>query len=141
MKDNFDLKKFLAENNTLENSNPFLTESYDKSDAIRKKIREMVLSELNQETPSEMMEAEKTSKEEESTEETIDTEETVDITDEENIGTEDDVNVPEMEGDEGEILNHLMKALGMAKSKGDEKLINQIGNTVTFLTRQYISGE
>ena len=141
MKDNFDLKKFLAENNTLENSNPFLTESYDKSDAIRKKIREMVLSELNQETPSEMMEAEKTSKEEESTEESVDTEETVDITDEENIGTEDDVNVPEMEGDEGEILNHLMKALGMAKSKGDEKLINQIGNTVTFLTRQYISGE
>ena len=66
----------------------------------------------------------------------------VDVTDEETTDEEGDgMNVPEMEGDEGEILNHLMKALGMAKSAGDEKLIKQIGNTVTFLTRQYISGE
>jgi hypothetical protein len=66
----------------------------------------------------------------------------VDVTDEEFTDEEEDgMDVPEMEGDEGEILNHLMKALGMAKSAGDEKLIKQIGNTVTFLTRQYISGE
>jgi hypothetical protein len=76
--------------------------------------------------------------EEEDDEEEVD----VDVTDEETTGEEgDEMNVPEMEGDEGEILNHLMKALGMAKSAGDEKLIKQIGNTVTFLTRQYISGE
>ena len=46
-----------------------------------------------------------------------------------------------MEGDEGEVLSHLMKALGIAKSMDNEKLIQQLGNTVTFLTRQYISGE
>ena len=49
--------------------------------------------------------------------------------------------VPEMEGDEGEILTHLMQALKGAKATGDDKLTKQIGNTVTFLTRQYISSE
>ena len=205
MKDNFDLKKFLSENKTIEKSNPFLNESYDefqrddkgsknvtakdtgeedaygagfeagKRDALRAKIREMIISELEDyqdfdeeevdmgeedlktifrgeysvDNPNfdpfgddELYEAKKD--EEESTEEEVDAEEEVDVdvTDEEFTDEEEDgMDVPEMEGDEGEILNHLMKALGMAKSAGDEKLIKQIGNTVTFLTRQYISGE
>ena len=111
----------------------------DIKSALREKIREMVIAELEDNYP--MTEAKK---DEEPAEEEIDTEEEVDVdvTDEETTDEEGDgMNVPEMEGDEGEILNHLMKALGMAKSAGDEKLINQIGNTVTFLTRQYISGE
>jgi chromatin remodeling complex protein RSC6 len=113
----------------------------DIKSALREKIREMVIAELEDNYP--MTEAKK-DEEEEPTEEEVDAEEEVDVdvTDEETIdGGESGMNVPEMEGDEGEILNHLMKALGMAKSAGDEKLINQIGNTVTFLTRQYISGE
>ena len=173
MKDNFDLKKFLTENKTIEKSNPYLKEEMSDSEkekvdrevdavrddldqisklakdagedaediksALREKIREMVIAELEDKYP--MTEAKK---DEEPAEEEIDAEEEVDVdvTDEETTDEEGDgMNVPKMEGDEGEILNHLMKALGMAKSTGDEKLINQIGNTVTFLTRQYISGE
>ena len=216
MKDNFDLKKFLTENKTIEKSNPFLNESYDefqrddkgskdvtakytgeedaygagfeagKHDALRAKIREMIISELEDYQDFDEEEIEDTyfdsegneypnithpgaigntgtniidltdmpideakKDEEETPEENVEDEEVdaeeevdVDVTDEETTGEEgDEMNVPEMEGDEGEILNHLMKALGMAKSAGDEKLIKQIGNTVTFLTRQYISGE
>ena len=46
----------------------------------------------------------------------------------------------ESTGDEGEseILTHLNSALEVAKTKGDDKLIDQIGNTITFFTRQYI---
>ena len=186
MKDNFDLKKFLTENKTIEKSNPYLKEEMSDSEkedkdiksALREKIREMIISELSEEPispeeeedfinpgnteeeeeerkkyldnfgmPPHMTEAKKD--EEETPEENVEDEEVdaeeevdVDVTDEETTSEEgDEINVPEMEGDEGEILNHLMKALGMAKSAGDEKLIKQIGNTVTFLTRQYISGE
>jgi len=208
MKDNFDLKKFLTENKTIEKSNPFLNESYDefqrddkgskgvtakdtgeedaygagfeagKRDALRAKIREMIISELQDyqdfdeedvdmgeedledifrgeysiDNPDfdrwgddELYEAKKdeeeTPEEDVEAEEEVETEEDIDVTDEETPEEEGGMDVPEMEGDEGEILNHLMKALGMAKSAGDEKLIKQIGNTVTFLTRQYISGE
>jgi DNA-binding phage protein len=177
MKDNFDLKKFLTENKTIEKSNPYLKEEMSDSEkekagrevdavrddldqisklakdagedaediksALREKIREIVIAELEANSP--MTEAKK-DEEDEPAEEEVDAEEEeevdVDVTDEETTDEEGDgMNVPEMEGDEGEILNHLMKALGMAKSAGDEKLIKQIGNTVTFLTRQYISGE
>ena len=179
MKDNFDLKKFLTENKTIEKSNPYLKEEMSDSEkekvdrevdavrddldqisklakdagedaediksALREKIREMVIAELEANSP--MTEAKK-DEEDEPAEEEVDAEEEeevdvdVDVTDEETTDEEgDEMNVPEMEGDEGEILNHLMKALGMAKSMDDEKLIQQLGNTVTFLTRQYISGE
>jgi hypothetical protein len=182
MKDNFDLKKFLTENKTIEKSNPYLKEEMSDSEkedkdiksALREKIREIIISELSEEPispeeeedfinpgnpeeeaeereeylrnfgmPPHMTEAKKD--EEETPEEEVEGEDEeevdVDVTDEETTGEEGGMDVPEMEGDEGEILNHLMKALGMAKSAGDEKLIKQIGNTVTFLTRQYISGE
>jgi hypothetical protein len=46
MKDNFDLKKFLKENKTFEQFNPFLAESKDKEKSMRDKIREMILAEL-----------------------------------------------------------------------------------------------
>lgn len=177
MKDNFDLKKFLTENKTIEKSNPYLKEEMSDSEkekvdrevdavrddldqisklakdagedaediksALREKIREMVIAELEDTSLEEAKkDEEETPEEDVEAEEEVETEEDVDITDEETTGEEgDEMNVPEMEGDEGEILNHLMKALGMAKSAGDEKLIKQIGNTVTFLTRQYISGE
>ena len=176
MKDNFDLKKFLTENKTIEKSNPYLKEEMSDSEkekvdrevdavrddldqisklakdagedaediksALREKIREMVIAELEDTSLEEAKkDEEETPEEDVEAEEEVETEEDVDITDEEAPEEEGGMDVPEMEGDEGEILNHLMKALGMAKSAGDEKLIKQIGNTVTFLTRQYISGE
>ena len=174
MKDNFDLKKFLTENKTIEKSNPYLKEEMSDSEkekvdavrddldqisklakdagedaediksALREKIREMVIAELENTSLEEAKKDEEETPEENVEDEEVDAEEEVDVdvTDEETTDEEgDEMNVPEMEGDEGEILNHLMKALGMAKSMDDEKLIQQLGNTVTFLTRQYISGE
>ena len=53
MKDNFDLKKFLVENKSIENSNPYLKENQyekdiadDKKSSLRKKVREMIINEL-----------------------------------------------------------------------------------------------
>jgi len=64
-----------------------------------------------------------------------DTEEEVTIDD-----TEEEI-APELEGDTQDVLTHLESALEAAKAKGDEKLINQIGNTITFFTRQYVVKE
>ena len=72
-------------------------------------------------------------------------EEEVEITDteEEEVETPDTEEeiAPELEGDTQDILTHLESALEAARAKGDEKLINQIGNTITFFTRQYVVKE
>jgi len=47
----------------------------------------------------------------------------------------------DMGGETSEVLDHLEAALEAAQSIGDEKLINQIGNTITFYTRQHIVKE
>ena len=53
----------------------------------------------------------------------------------------------EDEGTEGSssdtegILDSLTKALDLAKASGDEKLIDQIGNTITFFTRTHVVGK
>lgn len=159
MTDNFNLKKFLSENKTIQNSNPFLREESteekeahldaEKDDAahiedLEKDMEDDEKLDEVEVTEEEVTEEEVTEMEDEITEAE---EEEVEVEAEEEVEVEaeetDDVEIdaPEMEGDEGEILSHLMKALGMAKSMGDEKLTKQIGNTVTFLTRQYISGE
>ena len=153
MTDNFNLKKFLSENKTIQNSNPFLREEStedkeahldaEKDDAAHIADLEKDMEDDEKLDEVEVTEVEVTEMEDEITE----AEEEVEVEAEEEVEVEaeetDDVeiNAPEMEGDEGEILSHLMKALGMAKSMNDEKLTKQIGNTVTFLTRQYISGE
>jgi DNA-binding phage protein len=178
MKDNFDLKKFLKENKSIEKSNPYLKEEMSDSEkekvdrevdavrddldqisklakdagedaediksALREKVREMVIAEL-EDTPLEEAKEEVEDEEVTTTEEEVEVEdgeeEEIDVTDEETTTEEGEFDAPEMEGDEGEVLSHLMKALGIAKSMDNEKLIQQLGNTVTFLTRQYISGE
>lgn len=145
MTDNFNLKKFLSENKTIQNSNPFLKEesTEDKEahlDAEKDDAAHIADLEKDMEDDEKLDEVEVT--EEEVTEmedEITEAEEEVEVEAEETDDVE--IDAPEMEGDEGEILSHLMKALGMAKSMNDEKLTKQIGNTVTFLTRQYISGE
>lgn len=47
----------------------------------------------------------------------------------------------DMGGETSEVLDHLEAALEAAQSTGDEKLINQIGNTITFYTRQHVVKE
>jgi 23S rRNA pseudoU1915 N3-methylase RlmH len=68
-----------------------------------------------------------------------DTEE-VDIEDE-GEEMEMDVDMNDGEGDNEIVLDALTKALEQAKEMGDEKLIDQIGNTITFFTRTHIVGK
>jgi hypothetical protein len=53
----------------------------------------------------------------------------------------DGEDTPKLGGSNQKILNDLEAALEGAKQMGDEKLVNQIGNTITFFTRQYIVKE
>ena len=72
-------------------------------------------------------------------------EEEVEITDTE----EEEVEITDTEkeapslisSNDEKILNSLEAALSSAQELGDEKLINQIGNTITFFTRQHIVKE
>jgi len=135
MKDNFDLKRFLTEHKVFENFNPFMAEDYsmedeDKKNSLRDRIREIIISELSlQET--ELDEAKKDKEEE-----TVDDVELEDTTE---FETEPETEVaPDLDGGEKEIMDSLENALEFAKQKGDDKLIDQIGNTITFFTRQYI---
>ena len=72
-------------------------------------------------------------------------EEEVEITDTE----EEEVEISDTEeeapsltsSNDEKILNSLEAALSSAQELGDEKLINQIGNTITFFTRQHIVKE
>jgi ATP-dependent exoDNAse (exonuclease V) beta subunit len=45
-----------------------------------------------------------------------------------------------MEGTEGELMDHLMNALKIAKGMGNEKLTTQVGNTLKFFVGEYIGG-
>jgi len=146
MKNNFDLQKYLTENKVFEEFNPFMAENArtdaeeegyldgekDEKKSLRDKVREMVLAELAGET--ELEEAKKDKPEEEV--------EDVEIEDTEEFAPEDEMDseeaAPDLEADEKAIMDNLEQALEFAKQKGDEKLIDQIGNTITFFTRQYI---
>jgi hypothetical protein len=150
MTDNFDIKKFLTENKVFWNPNTDVKESSILNENnLREKIRDMVIAELSApedeedmsdyffdiDTPEEELEEAKKDKEEEFVED-VEVTDTEEFTPEDNTGTEE----PAMQLDSGEkeIMDSLETALEFAKQKGDEKLIDQIGNTITFFTRQYI---
>ena len=91
-----------------------------KSD-FKNMIREMVLAE-----------AKKDEKEEE---------EDVEIEDTETVDTEEMPTEETPQGNPDDILDSLKTALDGAKALGDEKLVDQIGNTITFYTRVHIVGQ
>jgi hypothetical protein len=147
MKDNFDLKKYLVENKTIEKYNPFTTENTEKQPLnegnLRDKVKEMILKELEDYQDYDEKELEEAKEDEEEVEE-----ETEEVTDEE-IGEEpaaeedggiEDI-AADMEGTEGELMDHLMSALKVAKGMDNEKLSTQIGNTLKFFVSEYIGGE
>ena len=69
-------------------------------------------------------------------------EEEVEVSDEVEVDGEEDMDTDmEEEGGVDDLENHLESALKIARSMGDEKLADQIGNTVTFFTRQYVARE
>jgi hypothetical protein len=45
-----------------------------------------------------------------------------------------------LEGTEGELMDHLMSALKIAKGMNNEKLTTQVGNTLKFFVSEYIGG-
>jgi hypothetical protein len=150
MTDNFDIKKFLTENKVFWNPNTDVKESSILNENnLREKIRDMVIAELSApedeeedmsdyffdiDTPEEELEEAKKDKEEEV--EDIEVTDTEEFTPEDDMGTEEPA--MDLDGGEKEIMDSLETALEFAKQKGDEKLIDQIGNTITFFTRQYI---
>ena len=209
MKDNFDLKRFLVENKTIENSNMYLKENQyekdaeaddaehidalekdmadDKKDSLREKVREMIINELSEEMDPEL-DYEGASEEEmygdyknddesyyqhshqtdieleEAKEEEIETDESEDTEEKETDESEDGEEVEseeteeteteetesgggiediaaDMEGNEGDLMDHLISALKVSKSMDNEKLTTQIGNTLKFFVGEYIGGE
>ena len=151
MSDNFDLKKFLKESKALENLNTIIGKNTNingiNEGNMRDKIREMVIAELN--SDEDLDEAKKKKDEEVTDVETTDTE-TTDTTEE--VPAEDapaeeapadggleDV-VADMEGTEGELMDHLMSAFKIAKGMNNEKLETQVGNTLKFFVSEYIGG-
>ena len=160
MKDTFDLTKFLKENKSLENLNPTF-KSLNENKHVKDKIREMILAELDINDTTDAynptyegvdvdLEEAKKDKEVEDVEttdvETTDTTEEVPAEDapaEEAPATGgglEDI-AADMEGTEGDLMDHLMKALKVAKGMNNEKLETQIGNTLKFFVSEYIGGE
>tara|TARA_R110001632_G_scaffold127475_1_gene241238 strand:+ start:167 stop:535 length:369 start_codon:yes stop_codon:yes gene_type:complete len=120
MKDNFNLKNFLKENQSMERGNPYLRKSVEEGD-IRSKIREMVLNEL--EEADEMYEAKKDKKDKE-----------VEDVEVEDVEIEDvEIEEPISEVDPEDIMGHLKAAFDLADG---EKLKTQIGNTITMYTKE-----
>ena len=68
-------------------------------------------------------------------------EEDVEIEDTETVDTEEMPTEETPQGNPDEILDALKTALDGAKALGDEKLVDQIGNTITFYTRVHIVGQ
>ena len=134
MTDNFDIKKFLSENKVFWNTSTDINEPKTLNENnLREKIRDMVIAELSS-SEEDLDEAKKDKPEEEVAD--------VEVTDTEEFMPEDDMGAEDapmqLDGGEKEIMDSLETALEFAKQKGDEKLIDQIGNTITFFTRQYI---
>jgi len=76
-------------------------------------------------------------------EEDVETEEDVKTETEEDVDIDSEGGLEDiaadMEGDEGDLMNHLMSALKVAKGMGNEKLTTQIGNTLKFFISEFIS--
>jgi hypothetical protein len=162
--DNFDLKKFLKESKAIENLNPILKKENLNEGGLRGKIREMILAELELDINNpgqtdaeeasaydplyedeDLDEAKKKKDEEVEDVETTDTE-TTDTTEEAPAeeapttgGGLEDV-AANMEGTEGELMDHLMSAFKIAKGMNNEKLETQVGNTLKFFVSEYIGG-
>jgi hypothetical protein len=167
MADNFDLQKFLKESKVLENRYYKDAEADDaehidalekdmkddKKSSTKSKIREYILAELTSTITSvnedeDLEEAKKKKKEDTEDLEDVD-DVTIEDTDIEDVPAEDissDSNgiedlAADMKGTEADLMDHLMKALQIAKGMQNEKLETQVGNTLKFFVSEYIGGD
>lgn len=131
MEDIFNKMQRLAGVPKTETKSKSINENKNTVEDIKKLIRESFL-------------AEKKKKEDETSTEEVDmmsdlTDETEnETTDAETTNTETS---SEVDSGAKDIQDHLEAALEGAKSIGDEKLIDQIGNTITFLVRSHVVKE
>jgi len=72
--------------------------------------------------------------------EDVDVDVDADVEDAGEVDVEDDAKV-ELTGDKKDVSDNLEAALEAARALGDEKLVDQIGNTITFFTRAHIVKE
>ena len=111
----------------------------------KSELKEMIRQGMFEDAQSNVTEAKKDKEEEE--EEDIEIEDIEDIEGVEDVEIEDteeeEISTPSEEGitgDEKKVQDSLESALIAAKELGDEKLINQIGNSITFFTRSHVVG-
>ena len=110
-----------------------------KSD-LKKQIKEMILAEIDIDLSNTdsfydpVYEAKKKKKDEEV--EDVEVDANIDMGDEMDMGAEiDTAPVPAA----SDVQKELMDALEAAKASGDEKLVRQIGNALTYFTRSQVS--
>lgn len=114
----FDFKGYLKNNPLLKETNININVNESQ---LRERVRAEILSALKEnDVNEELEEAEETETEEEET-----TPEVADVE-------------PEITGDEKIVQDALTKAYEAANKMGDKKLLDQIGNTITFFTRSHI---
>lgn len=108
-----------------------------KKSELKAKIKEMVLAEMNldiQDTTKEYDFLAEKKEDEEETEEDIDIEDT----DIEGIEDMDIETSTEVDPDVKAVQDLLTQTQAAAQALGDEKLTDQIGNTITFFTRTHV---
>lgn len=104
----------------------------------KSELKEMIRQAMLEENQLEVTEAKKDKEEEEDIEiEDIEGIEDIEDTEIEDIPSSDASGIT---GDEKKVQDSLESALIAAKELGDEKLINQIGNSITFFTRSHVVG-
>ena len=126
-----------------------------KREEMKAKIKEMIVAELDGAAveaedydpvyEGEDVETEEAKKKDEEVEDVED----VEVTDTEEempaeeapstTGGLEDISA-DMEGTEGDLMDHLMSAFKIAKGMGNEKLETQVGNTLKFFVSEYIGG-
>ena len=116
-----------------------------KSNKMKKsELKEMIRNAFLNETEIEeidMLEAEEEDKEDvEVDAEEIDIDTDAETADAGEVDVEADAEV-EMTGDKKEVQDNLQAALEAAKGLGDQKLVDQIGNSITFFTRTHVVGK
>ena len=113
-----------------------------KSNKMKKsELKEMIRNAFLNETEIEeidMLEAEEEEVTVDDTEE-IDIDTDAETADAGEVDVEADAEV-EMTGDKKEVQDNLQAALEAAKALGDQKLVDQIGNSITFFTRTHVVG-
>jgi hypothetical protein len=179
--DNFDLKKFLKESKAIENLNPAFkslnenesreeradVDKYEyekgkkagKREAMKKKIKEMIVTELSADAVAakdydflaeeEVEEAKKKKDEDVEDVEDVEVTDTTEEVPAEDMPTDEAPAVDggglediaaDMKGTEADLMDNLMKAFQIAKGMGNEKLETQVGNTLKFFVSEYIGG-